>query len=96
MKMAGMPLEFAGETVPGTTNADDGFQIMPVGAAGVGFGAGAGGGLTVWQSVLGTRPRCRRAPNKGWNSSRPWGHRTCSINLAATTAESGSSLQACL
>jgi hypothetical protein len=47
MKMAGIP-------VPGTTNADDGFQMMPVGAAGVGFGAGAGGGLTVWQSVLGT------------------------------------------
>src|ERR1700730_11382574 len=54
MKMAGMPLGFIVETVPGTTNAADGFQMMPVGAAGVGVGGGAGGGLTVWQSVLGT------------------------------------------
>jgi hypothetical protein len=28
----------AGNCVPGTTNAEDGFQIMPIGAAGVGFG----------------------------------------------------------
>ena len=54
MKTAGMPLGFADDTVPGTTNAGAGFQTMPVGAAGVGFGGGTGGGLTVLQAVLGT------------------------------------------
>jgi hypothetical protein len=48
MKMAGMPLGFAVETVPGTTNSGYGFQMMPVGVAGL------GGGLTSLQSVLGT------------------------------------------
>ena len=47
-------MKTAGMLVPGTTNADDGFQMMPVGAAGVGFSGGAGDGLTVWQSVGGT------------------------------------------
>ena len=50
------PAAIAVITIVGTTavHADDGFQMMPVGAAGVGFGGGAGGGLTVWQSVGGT------------------------------------------
>lgn len=49
MKTAGMLLGFAVEPVPATTNVDGGFQIMPVGAAGVGFGGFFG--LTVLQSV---------------------------------------------
>src|SRR5215831_12069174 len=47
----------AGRFVPGTRNAVIGFVVgfhtMPVGAAGVGFGGGAGGGLTCIQAVLG-------------------------------------------
>src|ERR1700730_3744947 len=66
MKTAGMPLGFVIETVPGTTNAEDGFQMMPVGPAGVGIGAGAGGGLMVWQSVRGTT-----LPGRGIDTCSP-------------------------
>src|ERR1700730_7360927 len=45
-------MKVACNCVPGTTNAEEGFQIMPVGAAGVSFGRFFGS--TVLQSVMGT------------------------------------------
>jgi hypothetical protein len=72
MKTAGMPVGFAVETVPGTTNAGDGFQMMPVGAVGVGFGGGAWGraGGSTPRAFVPSRRYRRKASNNQWRCRR--------------------------